>query len=113
MGIGAIGQVELQHFSGEALAPQQSEALLGKPRQHRNYGGGREDPDIEDCLTHEFRLAPISDRSHEISADETVDDGQAVRCEQQQEECGEKPFCFPTGLGVCEDCDGSRESRCQ
>jgi hypothetical protein len=29
------------------------------------------DPDIEDCLTHEFRLAPISDRRHEISADET------------------------------------------
>jgi hypothetical protein len=69
-------------------------------------------PTLEDCLTHEFRLAPISDRRHEISADETVDDGQAVRCEQQHEERGEKPFCFPTGLGICEDCDGSRKSRC-
>jgi len=39
--------------------------------------------------THEFRLAPISDRGHKISADETVDDGQAIRCEQQHEERGE------------------------
>lgn len=52
------------------------------------------DPDIEDCLTHEFRLAPISDRRHEISADETVDDGQAVRGEQQHEERGEKAILF-------------------
>ena len=76
--VGSTGEIELDGSLSQGFPPKQAKAFLREARYDSNHRGSREHADVENRLVNEFGLVAIGDRSHEVSADVTVENVQAV-----------------------------------
>src|SRR5271165_563586 len=109
--IGSMREVERDAAPSHEVPPEQAEALFGEPRDDCDDSQTREDSDIEDGLTNEFRPVAFLDSGHEVAADVTVANVEGVDPKQQHNEHCKEKLRLPADIGRGEDFDGCGETR--